>query len=260
MEDVLRGLQWEKCLSYMNDITVPGATFEEELLRLEHVFQRMREANLKLKPSKCILFQKSVKFLGHVDSEHGVQTDPEKIEANFHPYVYGRPVLLRTDNAAVSWLQSLKDPTGQVARWLQTLGTYNFKVTHRAGRKHTNADAMSRNPSENLDAREVSDHPVECRSNLEKQKETVEHLATPLTEADETPDIKNTEITGLIPGMIRAETRSELKEQQNEMKDNEALLGGWEPSEIRQQQLEDENIGKVFAAFEHVEAGSQKPP
>ncbi|CAG2230291.1 unnamed protein product [Mytilus edulis] len=45
---------------------------------------------------------------------------------NFHPYVYGRPVLLRTDNAAVSWLQSLKDPTGQVARWLQTLGTYNF--------------------------------------------------------------------------------------------------------------------------------------
>ncbi|CAC5375541.1 unnamed protein product [Mytilus coruscus] len=41
------------------------------------------------------------------------------------------------------------------------------------------------------------------------------------------------------------------------MKNNEALLGGWEPSEIRQQQLEDENIGKVFATFE---AGSQKPP
>ncbi|CAC5420431.1 Transposon Ty3-I Gag-Pol polyprotein,Transposon Ty3-G Gag-Pol polyprotein [Mytilus coruscus] len=215
MKDVLRGLQWEEYLLYMDDIIVPGATFEEELLRLEHTS------------------------------------------------------LLRTDNAAVSWLQSLKDPTGQVARWLQTLGTYNFKVTHRAGRKHTNADAMSRNPCKsckrqedlnqaaNVDAREENYHPVECRSNLEKQKETVEHLATPLTEADETPDIKNTEITGLIQGNIRAVTRSELKEQQNEMKDNEALLGGWEPSEIRQQQLEDENIGKVFAAFE---AGSQKPP
>ncbi|CAG2215910.1 unnamed protein product [Mytilus edulis] len=154
---------------------------------------------------------------------------------NFHPYVYGRPVLLRTDNAAVSWLQSLKDPTGQVARWLQTLGTYNFKVTHRAGRKHTNADAMSRNPcksckhqedlnqAENDNAKEESEHLVECHSNLEKQEEAVEHLATPLTEADETPDI--TEITGLIPGNIRAVTRSELKEQQNEMKVNEALLG-----------------------------------
>ncbi|CAC5422171.1 unnamed protein product [Mytilus coruscus] len=180
---------------------------------------------------------------------------------NFHPYVYGRPVLLRTDNAAVSWLQSLKDPTGQVARWLQTLGTYNFKVTHRAGRKHTNADAMSRNPcksckhqedlnqAENFQAREVSDHPVECLSNLEKQKETVEHLVTPLTEADETPDIKNTEITELIPEMIRAVTRSELKEQQNAMKDNEALLGGWDLSEIRQQQLEDEDIGKIFCCI-----------
>ncbi|CAC5422836.1 unnamed protein product [Mytilus coruscus] len=167
------------------------------------------------------------------------------------------PVLLRTDNAAVSWLQSLKDPTGQVARWLQTLGTYNFKVTHRAGRKHTNADAMSRNPcksckhqedlnqAESFQAREVSDHPVECLSNLEKQKETVEHLVTPLTEADETPDIKNAEITELIPEMIRAVTRSELKEQQNAMKDNEALLG------------EDEDIGKIFAAFE---SGPQKPP
>ncbi|CAG2220993.1 Retrovirus-related Pol polyprotein from transposon 17.6,Retrovirus-related Pol polyprotein from transposon 297 [Mytilus edulis] len=186
---------------------------------------------------------------------------------NFHPYVYGRPVLLRTDNAAVSWLQSLKDPTGQVARWLQTLGTYNFKVTHRAGRKHTNADAMSRNPcksckhqedlnqAENDNEREKNENPVECHSNFEKQEETVKHLATPLTEADETPDI--TEITGLIPGNIRAVTRSELKEQQNEMKVNEALLGGWEPSEIRQQQLEDDNIGKVFAAFE---SGSQKPP
>ncbi|CAG2221022.1 unnamed protein product [Mytilus edulis] len=136
-----------------------------------------------------------------------------------------------------------------------------------AGRKHTNADAMSRNPcksckhqqdlnqAENYNAKEESEHLVECHSNLEKQEEAVEHLATPLTEADETPD--TSELTGLIPGNIRAVTRSELKEQQNEMKVNEALLGGWEPSEIRQQQLEDDNIGKVFAAFE---SGSQKPP
>jgi hypothetical protein len=41
----------------------------------------MHELNLKLKPSKCILFQKSVKFLGHVVSEEGVHTDPNKIVA-----------------------------------------------------------------------------------------------------------------------------------------------------------------------------------
>lgn len=38
-------------------------------------------ANLKLKPSKCNLFQKSVKFLGHVVSDKGVYTDPDKTEA-----------------------------------------------------------------------------------------------------------------------------------------------------------------------------------
>jgi len=78
-EDVLRGLQWEECPLYMDDIIVPGASFQERLFRLEHVFIRLREANLKLKPSKCILFQKSVKFLGHVVSEERVHIDPDKI-------------------------------------------------------------------------------------------------------------------------------------------------------------------------------------
>jgi hypothetical protein len=40
---------------------------------------------------------------------------------NFHSYIYGQNVLLRTDNAAVSWMRNLKNPTGQVARWLQEL-------------------------------------------------------------------------------------------------------------------------------------------
>ena len=37
------------------------------------------EANLKLNPEKCNLFQKNVCFLGHVISESGIATDPKKI-------------------------------------------------------------------------------------------------------------------------------------------------------------------------------------
>lgn len=81
MEDVLRGLQWEECLLYLDDIIVPGSTFDQTLERLKHVFIRLREANLKLKPSKCMLFQASAKFLGHIVSENGIQTDPDKISA-----------------------------------------------------------------------------------------------------------------------------------------------------------------------------------
>ncbi len=65
---------------------------------------------------------------------------------HFHTYVYGQHILLRTDNAAVSWMRNLRNPTGQVARWLQVLGMYNIDIQHWAGRKHSNADALSRSP------------------------------------------------------------------------------------------------------------------
>ena len=35
---------------------------------------------MKLKPSKCVFFQKEVSYLGHLVSEKGVATDPEKVE------------------------------------------------------------------------------------------------------------------------------------------------------------------------------------
>ena len=46
---------------------------------------RSTGAELKLKPSKCYLFQKSVYYLGHVISEHGMETDPQKIRVKEWP-------------------------------------------------------------------------------------------------------------------------------------------------------------------------------
>jgi len=45
------------------------------------VLDRLVDADLKLKPSKCSLFQKWVKFLGSIISENGIEPDPEKIQA-----------------------------------------------------------------------------------------------------------------------------------------------------------------------------------
>ena len=39
-----------------------------------------------------------------------------------------------------------KDPEGQTARWLETLASFNFEIQHRPGKRHTNADALSRIP------------------------------------------------------------------------------------------------------------------
>ena len=280
MERVLAGLQWQICLVYIDDIIIFSETLDDHLLQLQEVFSRLKSAKLKLKPKKCCLFRKRVKYLGHVVSEHGVETDPDKIEAvrcwptpqsqtevrsfvglcsyyrrfipdfasvakplillteknttfkwgtdqesafevlkqklisapvlsypdrdatfvldtdasnvglgavlsqivdgrekviaygsrvltkaerrycitrrellavvhfvkSYRHYLVGRPFIVRTDHAALRWLRSFKEPEGQVARWIETLDTFDFTLEHRAGKKHSNADALSRGP------------------------------------------------------------------------------------------------------------------
>jgi len=49
--------------------------------RLQQVFERIRQAGLKLKVSKCCLLQKKVSFLGHVVSAQGLEVQEEKVSA-----------------------------------------------------------------------------------------------------------------------------------------------------------------------------------
>lgn len=81
MERVLRGFHCKSLLLYLDDIIVFSPDFKSHIHRLQLVFERLRAANLELKPSKCELFKKEVKYLGHVVSSAGVATDPEKVVA-----------------------------------------------------------------------------------------------------------------------------------------------------------------------------------
>ena len=77
MDNILGDL---RCLVYLDDMIAHAKTFELELQRLTHIFLWLRAANLKFNPKKFELFRRRVKFLGHVVSEEGVATDPEKVE------------------------------------------------------------------------------------------------------------------------------------------------------------------------------------
>ena len=62
----------------------------------------------------------------------------------FRPYLYGRAFRLRTDHASLRWLCRRKEPSNQVARWLEILAEFQYKLEHRSGVKHGNADGLSR--------------------------------------------------------------------------------------------------------------------
>ena len=81
MTHVLRGLEWDICLVYIDDLIIFSRTFDDHLLHLEQVFKRLREANLRLKPSKCHFVKSEVEYLGHVVSADGLKPNPAKIRA-----------------------------------------------------------------------------------------------------------------------------------------------------------------------------------
>jgi len=65
----------------------------------------------------------------------------------YRQYLLGRPVVVRTDHHSLTWLMRFKQPIGQLARWLEELGQYDLQILHRPGKRHTNADGLSRVPT-----------------------------------------------------------------------------------------------------------------
>ena len=81
MDRVLAGLHWETCLFYLDDIIVFSSTWEEHLARLREVFERLRQAKLKLGAAKYTFAAKEVSYLGHRVTEEGLLPDPSLLAA-----------------------------------------------------------------------------------------------------------------------------------------------------------------------------------
>ena len=63
----------------------------------------------------------------------------------FHHYIYGKKCRIVTDHHSLKWLftQQIK---GRIGRWIIKLQPYvnELEIIHRAGKKHQNANALSR--------------------------------------------------------------------------------------------------------------------
>lgn len=66
---------------YLDDVVIHYRTLVEHVEHLEMVFLCIFGHQLKLRVEKCSCFAKSIDLLGHVVTQSGVKTDPEKIDA-----------------------------------------------------------------------------------------------------------------------------------------------------------------------------------
>ena len=80
MDVVLSGLKYNS-LVYLDDILVYSFTFEEHLNRLEAIFIRLQQANLKLHSVKCTFILPKITYLGFVIDQNGQRPDPDKLRA-----------------------------------------------------------------------------------------------------------------------------------------------------------------------------------
>lgn len=81
MDDVLRDLQNQICLVYMDDIIIFSSTLEEHIKNLSLVLKCLSDHHFKIQLDKCEFLAKTVEFLGHIVTPDGIKPNKKKIQA-----------------------------------------------------------------------------------------------------------------------------------------------------------------------------------
>lgn len=93
----------EKVFCYLDDIVIISKTFTEHLEMVKEILRRLREAKLSPNWQKCQFGRRELTYLGHQVTEHGIGTDPGKIEAILALTPPNNVKELRRFNGIVSW-------------------------------------------------------------------------------------------------------------------------------------------------------------
>ena len=138
----------ESCLGELHlnwCIIVFSQTPEEHLHRLQAVFNKLRAAGLKLKPSKCDLVPFSLTRSERNYPVHKLEFLALKwaITDKFYEYLYGSEFQVYTDNNLLTYVLTMAklDATGH--RWVAALSNYTFSIIYKPGKGHHDADALS---------------------------------------------------------------------------------------------------------------------
>ncbi|KII66298.1 Retrovirus-related Pol polyprotein [Thelohanellus kitauei] len=81
MESLFSELHRTPILVYLDDIIVFTDSETKPIQAIKQIFQILRNANLKIKPSKCRFLQKEIIYLAYIIGEKGIKVDPTKADA-----------------------------------------------------------------------------------------------------------------------------------------------------------------------------------
>ena len=81
MQQVLSTQYNKNVFCYLDDILVTGETWSELMAELQEVFQKLRDANLKLKLKKCEWGKTHIEYLGHLLEHDGYSPKQKKVTA-----------------------------------------------------------------------------------------------------------------------------------------------------------------------------------
>ncbi len=80
---------------YLDDVIIHSRSKEEHIKHVRAVFQKIRKANLKLKPTKCKWFEQELTFVGYKIEINSIRSDPRNIEKIKNVQVLSNTIQLR---------------------------------------------------------------------------------------------------------------------------------------------------------------------
>nr|XP_061825306.1 uncharacterized protein LOC133612154 [Nerophis lumbriciformis] len=157
--------------------------------------------------------------------------------SHFRQYLLGRRFTVRTDHSSLRWLTRMKEPEGQLARWLERLGEYNFEIVHRPGQLHGNADSLSRRPCRQS-----------CPCKLQNPSIAQLSVSHQAVQCDLYSDINQAMLSPVGVDKAPPADWDNLKSPEKifltKTKENK-LFGGWSLEELRQAQEDDADIAPI---------------
>lgn len=81
MEEMLNSIRDKCCIPYLDDILCYSRTFEEHVESVRKVLRALQNHGVKLRPEKCELFRRQIRYVARLVSADGVHIDPKDLEA-----------------------------------------------------------------------------------------------------------------------------------------------------------------------------------